>query len=145
MTPPTRSMGEMDHSVLGTRYVYDGCHDPVFVSELVRAVLTGGTNVPEIRHTDTAPPVELPSTMHVQGSGRPDAALPTIGLLDVSPSSTDGWPTVIRTGLIEARVLRVLDQDVDPEETSVLTGTWADHEAPCRLASVAVRAGWSPT
>ena len=58
-------MGEMHHSILGTRYVYDGCHDPVYVGELVRAVLTGGTNVPEIRHTDTAPPVELPATIGV--------------------------------------------------------------------------------
>ena len=56
----------------------------------------------------------------------PDAALPTIGLLDVSPSSADGWPTIIRTGLVEARVLRVLDQDVEPGDTSVLTGTWGE-------------------
>ena len=60
-------------------------------------------------------------------------------------SSTDGWPTIIRTGMVEARVLRVLDQDVDPAETSVLTGTWAGREAECRLAGVVVRAGWSPS
>jgi hypothetical protein len=138
-------MGEMQHSVLGTRYVYDGCHDPVFVGELVRAILTGDTNVPEIRHTDTAPPVELPTTMHVRGSGGGDAVVPAIGLLDVVPSSADGWPTIIRTGLVEARVLRVLDQDVDPGESSVLTGTWGDRVTPCRLASVAVRDGWSPS
>jgi 1,4-alpha-glucan branching enzyme len=32
-------LGTMEHSVLGTRWVYDGPHDPVYVSELVRTVL----------------------------------------------------------------------------------------------------------
>ena len=48
-------MGEMQHTVLGTRYVYDGCHDPVFVGELVRAVLTGGTQCPRSGTPTTAP------------------------------------------------------------------------------------------
>ncbi len=32
-------LGTMEHSVLGTRWVYDGPHDPVYVSELVRTIL----------------------------------------------------------------------------------------------------------
>jgi len=38
-------VGTTQHSELGPRWVYDGCADPVFVGELVRAVLTGGTGV----------------------------------------------------------------------------------------------------
>jgi hypothetical protein len=111
------------------------------VGELVRAVLTGGTEVVEMRHTDDAPPVEVPATMHVRGSGHPDATIPPLGPLQVSPSSTDGWPTVIRSGTVEARVLRVLDQDLDPGATATLDGSWADRSAPCRLATVDVGDG----
>ncbi|WP_068397293.1 maltokinase N-terminal cap-like domain-containing protein, partial [Kribbia dieselivorans] len=32
-------VGEMEHSVLGHRWVYDGCHDPVFAAELLGLTL----------------------------------------------------------------------------------------------------------
>ena len=38
-------VGTTEHSELGPRWVYDGCADAVFIGELVRAVLTGGTGV----------------------------------------------------------------------------------------------------
>ena len=34
-------LGTMEHSVLGTRWVYDGPHDPAYVSELVGTILGG--------------------------------------------------------------------------------------------------------
>jgi hypothetical protein len=33
---------EMEHSVLGTRWVYDGLHDPQFVVMLAAVAMTGG-------------------------------------------------------------------------------------------------------
>ena len=35
-------VGEMEHSVLGHRWVYDGCGDPVWATTTARTVLTGG-------------------------------------------------------------------------------------------------------
>ena len=35
-------IGTTEHSVLGPRWVYDGCHDPVAVSALLTAITTGG-------------------------------------------------------------------------------------------------------
>ncbi|MDF8264938.1 1,4-alpha-glucan branching protein GlgB [Luteipulveratus flavus] len=32
-------IGTAEHSVLGTRYVYDGCHDPVYAAELLRTIV----------------------------------------------------------------------------------------------------------
>src|SRR5690242_20262843 len=36
-------VGTTDHSVLGDRWVYDGCADPVWAATLTSAMLTGGT------------------------------------------------------------------------------------------------------
>src|SRR5690349_10364756 len=38
-------LGTMEHSVLGTRWIYDGCGDPVWAAALATTVLTGGTEV----------------------------------------------------------------------------------------------------
>lgn len=37
-----RLLGTMEHSVLGTRYVYDACADPVFVATVLDLIRTGG-------------------------------------------------------------------------------------------------------
>ena len=37
-------LGTMEHSVLGTRWVYDAPHDPVYVSQLMDTILTAGTS-----------------------------------------------------------------------------------------------------
>ena len=36
------SLGTMQHSVLGTRYVYDACADPVFVATALTTIRSGG-------------------------------------------------------------------------------------------------------
>jgi hypothetical protein len=40
-------LGTTEHSVLGTRWVYDGCADPVWASALATAILTGGAQAEE--------------------------------------------------------------------------------------------------
>lgn len=35
-------LGTMEHSVLGTRYVYDACADPVFVATVLDTIRSGG-------------------------------------------------------------------------------------------------------
>ncbi|WP_026545329.1 1,4-alpha-glucan branching protein GlgB [Arthrobacter sp. 35/47] len=46
-------LGETDHAELGRRYVYDGTHDPVFVSAWLELIRTGG-GTPDGRTTATA-------------------------------------------------------------------------------------------
>lgn len=50
-------LGTMDHSVLGSRWVYDGCGDPVFVTMLVEVVRSAGTNAElEVQMSDGSAP-----------------------------------------------------------------------------------------
>ncbi len=37
-------LGTMEHSVLGTRWVYDGPHDPVYVGQLMATILGAGVS-----------------------------------------------------------------------------------------------------
>lgn len=128
------SMGEMTHSVLGRRYVYDGCHDPVFVSELVRAVLTGGTEVVEYRHAEGAEPVALPTRTRARGSGHATASVPALGPLTVTPAGESGSVTTIRSGPVEVKVLRVLGHGATADGAT-LTGEWGEGASAC-LATV---------
>ncbi|HCB07429.1 MAG TPA: hypothetical protein DEQ43_24795, partial [Nocardioides bacterium] len=61
-------VGTCDHSELGPRWVYDGCADPVFVRELARAILTGGTGVDHEDDLGNGPELR-PTTAQVHGSG----------------------------------------------------------------------------
>lgn len=63
------AIGTMEHSVLGTRYVHDGTRDPVCVSALATAALTGGTQaVEEIRVADGSRRVREPAAT-ARGTG----------------------------------------------------------------------------
>ncbi|MFC9926211.1 1,4-alpha-glucan branching protein [Streptomyces sp. NPDC127190] len=50
-------VGTMEHGVLGKRWVYDGCHDPVLVTELLR--LLGGTAQPMAQSVSDTPDPEV--------------------------------------------------------------------------------------
>lgn len=43
--PEHAFLGTMEHSVLGLRYVYDACHDPVYARELLDAVVNARREV----------------------------------------------------------------------------------------------------
>lgn len=62
-------IGEMEHSVLGHRYVYDGRGDSVFVTELTRAAVTGAKNVDEWREDADGTRHVLPRSIEVTGTG----------------------------------------------------------------------------
>jgi len=127
-------MGEMSHSVLGPRWVYDGCHDPIFVGELVRAVLTGGNEVDEVVEVD-GKVVNLPKSMHVHGSGDLTATVPALGPLVVRAAGDDDSLAIVGTGSVEVTVPRVLDGRVDTGGVATLTGSFGDGDSAC-LATV---------
>ena len=61
-------VGTTDHSVLGKRWVYDGCADPVWAGTLATAILTGGTQAQMVIEHD-GQLVDVPARMQVRGSG----------------------------------------------------------------------------
>ncbi|MGY0231525.1 CG0192-related protein [Longispora urticae] len=120
-------LGTTEHSVLGTRWVYDACGDPVYAQVLATAILTGAGQAEEFV---VGSPVPRPPSMTVAGSGDSSAA-PTVERIG---RVVDGDPTVIVTGAVELTVARVLRPDAAPGGGPVLTGGW-DDRAPVTLAS----------
>ena len=110
-------VGTSEHSVLGPRWVYDGCADPVWAAALASAILTGGSQV-QMYFEQDGERVDVPPRMTVQGSGSPDAAVPTITA--VHDVRDDGATTVVRAGDVELVVARVVGAPIEADET--LTG-----------------------
>lgn len=124
-------VGTMEHSVLGTRWVYDGCADPVWVAALARAVLTGAPQAEELVDGELVP--REPSA-RVTGSG--GAAGTDAALLPADAPLTpydDGPTTVVRTGGLDLVVVRVVG--AEPAAEHVLTGTWTNG-GPATLVAV---------
>ena len=92
-------IGTMEHSALGTRYVYDAVADPVYQVELLRVIHEGDTEADLSRGQ---------KTMTVHGSG----------IVPVSNAASESM-----------RVVRVLDGSHVPGTRvplGTLTGSWTD-------------------
>ncbi|MEV8036207.1 1,4-alpha-glucan branching protein [Streptomyces sp. NPDC002742] len=64
--PEAALIGTSEHGVLGTRWIYDGVHDPVVMAQL-RALMRGETVPQQQRRSDTPDP-----TVTVHGGGPDD-------------------------------------------------------------------------
>jgi Maltokinase N-terminal cap domain len=121
------------HSVLGERWVYDACGDPVYVRALATAVLSGGTQAAIDVVTDNGQE-RWPATTEVSGSGSPDTAIP--GVASVSYSN-QGTTTVIGANGLELTLVRTVDsgrESDDSEDMQRLIGTWPGRDTPALLA-----------
>jgi hypothetical protein len=123
-------VGTTHHSVLGPRWVYDACGDPVYADMLARTILTGAGQAEEFLDVD-GQLVRRDPFMLVHGSG-------TAGT-DVTPITTlaavdDADPARIRTGAVELAVLRVVGESTGRPDGPTLTGTWKGQGAPVLLA-----------
>ena len=102
-----RLVGELEHSVLGHRWVYDGPSDPVYVAVTTATIVEGGHEVGmEFADGTVVPPQDWSAS--VSGSGADDV-----------------------TGSLE--VARMLP-GAAPAGAGVLTGTWQGQEEPAALA-----------
>jgi hypothetical protein len=101
-------VGTMEHSVLGTRWVYDGPGDPVYRAEVARVVREGDG---QVRMWVDSPegPVEREPSMQVRGSGSGAAGAEVVVVR---------WPDPT-TG--------------EPADGGVLTGTWPGQDVPTVL------------
>lgn len=98
-------VGTMEHSVLGTRWVYDAVGDPVYRAELARVIREGDTQVRMVLQTPDGM-VEREPTVLVRGSGE----------------GGEGRVAVVRRPGSEQRT------------GAVLTGTWSGQDEPVVLA-----------
>lgn len=128
-------VGTMEHSVLGKRWVYDACADPVYVVALATAILTGQQGAEQFVEVD-GKLEPRPSTAHVEGSGTPDGVVPA---LEPQPPVTADGVTVIEAGALRLRIARVVEPVPTPDSAPTpgelaLRGTWPGQELPARLA-----------
>jgi hypothetical protein len=122
-------VGTGEHSVLGRRWFYDGCADPIWATALATTVLTGGTQV-EVFIDRGAGLERLEPTATVSGSGAPGTPVPAI---EKVTCRDDGRTTVIRAGEFELVVVREVGAEVPTAQT--LTGHWPGG-GPAVLAGV---------
>lgn len=108
-------IGTMEHSVLGARWVYDGLGDPVYVTAVLHAMLTGGRQADEVVETEDGP-VPRESSASAFGSGRADDAVAPVGQPEVR------------------RVLAGADPDADAAAT--LRGRWRGQDSDVVLVTV---------
>ena len=116
-------VGTSDHSVLGPRWVYDGCADPVWAATLATAILTAGTQAQIVIEHD-GELVDVPARMQVRGSGSPDASVPEISSVD---SVRDEGPvTTVTAGPVTLSLARVVGTPLSG--TATLTGSVGDQD-----------------
>jgi Maltokinase N-terminal cap domain len=116
-------VGTCDHSVLGKRWVYDGCGDPVWAATLAAAITTGGTQAQMVIERD-GQLVDVPARMEVRGSGSAGADVPAITSVD--SVQDDGPITTVVAGPVTISLARVVGTPVSGDAT--LTGSVADQD-----------------
>ncbi len=128
----------MEHSVLGRRWIYDGCADPVWVQALATAVLTGGHEAALEYDSGTGIEARTP-TMRVTGSGAPGTAVPAVEQVSCSSGTTG---TVVEAAGLVLTVRRQLDAAADRDSAGpVLRGSWPGQDEPVVLATVGAAGG----
>ncbi|MFZ2014951.1 MAG: hypothetical protein WAV00_14105 [Nocardioides sp.] len=113
-------VGTTEHSVLGSRWVYDGCGDPVWAATLATAILTGASQAQMVIEHD-GELVDVPPRMQVRGSG---AAPFGHSVTPIDSVSTEGDMTVVHSDGVELRLPRVVGTPV----TGDATLTWLDRD-----------------
>ncbi|MHA6750015.1 1,4-alpha-glucan branching protein GlgB [Dermacoccus nishinomiyaensis] len=125
-------IGTIEHSALGTRYVYDGPHDPVFAAVLLATMASGGT---QAERSD--------GVVEMSVAGRPGpqsadlAAMRSATVLRGEQSNTSIIYTLDDGEQLIAKLFRVLNVGANPdiEVTGALTRAGNTH-VPALLASL---------
>lgn len=117
------------HSVLGERWVYDGCGDPVWASTLSTAIRTGARQSQMFLVGDDGQRIDVPARMQVRGSGR-DAEAPPVDA--VGPVTDEDEVTAVRAGALEIVLARVVGTPLG--DGPHLTGTLGDSDEALVLA-----------
>lgn len=117
----------MEHSVLGDRWIHAGAGDPVFVTALITAICTGGSQAPMQYEDDGALQTREP-VVTARGSGD----VPAIDVEWIG-TETGREQTVVHTSAGDLHIPHLLDPDADPSGL-VLTGRYPGVDADALLA-----------
>ncbi len=121
---------EMHHSVLGTRWVYDGLHDPRYVLMLAAVTMTGQGEALGMAVYDGRWFI-APSAVRLQGGGWTQERVPVDGF---HIDEEDATKSVLRNDRFDLTVFRRVT--ARPRPALALTATWPDVVEPVLLAEV---------
>jgi hypothetical protein len=127
---------EMEHSVLGRRWVYDGLGDPRFVLVLAAVAMTGQGEALGMAVYDDRWYV-APTNVRIEGGGWTLERVPVDGfeVVDGEPADDDDRSSVLlRNDRFDLLVHRRLVPGARP--AIGLTARWDDHPEPVVLAEV---------
>lgn len=127
-------VGTMEHTVLGQRWVYDACGDPVYATVLADTILGDGAQAEELVEVDGQLEPRTP-TVSVMSRDSPGSDVPVVERVEELSCSNDGVRTVINASGLELTMRRVVDPGVPTQGEHALTGTWAGQEEPVLLAT----------
>lgn len=126
-------VGEMEHGVLGTRYVYDAVGDPTYLSVATAAALTGLGQSAELRQDEHGHWVTRAASVRLAGGGW---GRDWVGVGAYSGPQQLGDSTTLRSADRELRVERRPRPTQRPDRAYDLTATWSGQNQPALLARV---------
>lgn len=125
----------MEHSVLGTRWVYDGLRDPLFVRMLAAVTMTGQGEALGMAEYDGRWYV-APTHVRIEGGGWSQERVP-VDRFELASDDVDG--AVLRNDRFDVVLHR---RPVVGERPPIaLTATWPGQAEPVVLAEVVDRVG----
>lgn len=126
-------IGTMEHSFLGTRWIYDAAGDPVYASALATTILTGQPQADQSFEVDGRLQL-IPESVHLHSTGTPGTGVPVI---DSAVPNTVGHVTTISAGDLELSIRRTLNLVERSLGQRILTATWDEQITPVELAAAA--------
>lgn len=126
-------VGEMHHSALGTRYVYDGLVDPIFVTMFAAVAMTGQGEALGMVHHDGRW-IVAPTNVRIEGGGWTGGRVPVD---EFRPVSDDQTSVRFRNDRFQLTVHRRPVARRRPKMG--LAGTWDEKPDGVVLAEVAER------
>ncbi|MGM0931103.1 MAG: CG0192-related protein [Actinomycetota bacterium] len=109
--------GTMEHSVLGDRWIYDACADPVYATALASVIVQGGSGAEQFLDVD-GKLEPLTGAIPVRGSGGPGGIVPEI---TTAVPTTEGTVTTIDASPLTLTVYRTSDPNEQPATALKLT------------------------
>ncbi|WP_066583456.1 CG0192-related protein [Cellulomonas timonensis] len=130
-------VGTMEHSVLGSRWVYDACADPVYANVLAAVMRGDAAQAEEVLVGEDGVARPRAASVTVGATG-PAATLPEVAPLpddSPAPCATSGSVTAIRLGAVDLAVRRVLDLDARGQDLPGVVATWPGQADPVLLVA----------
>lgn len=128
-------IGTTEHSVLGKRWVYDGCGDVVYLTALATTILNGGHEADLDVVTDKGL-VRREATTKVTGNGAQNT---DVRIDEPLTLENRGSQTYVSTADFVFTLCRVIEESFIDDHQNTLSGTWVGRDSPARLVSLLTR------